>query len=60
MITDICKVITAKPLHNCDIDSVHLDHSLAWGFVTLRRYFSMLTYIYLNVDKCLSEQTFQL
>ncbi len=45
--------IPAKPLHNRDIASVHFNHLLCMGICDkLSSHISMLTYIYLNVDKC--------
>ncbi len=49
----LTRIIPAKPLHNRDIGSVHFTHFpciVIWD--KLSRHLCMLTYIYLNVDKC--------
>ncbi len=46
-------IIPAKPLHNCDIVSVHFKQFHWMGICDkLSRHLSMLTFIYLNVDEC--------
>ncbi len=46
-------IIPAKPLHYCDIVSVHFNHFYCMGICDkLTKHLSMLTYIYLNVDEC--------
>ncbi len=49
----ISQEIPAKPLHNCDIVSVHFSNFYCMGICNkLSRHLSMLTYIYLNVYEC--------
>ncbi len=44
-------MIPAKPLHDHGIVSLHFDNFSCMGICdTLRRYLSILTYIYLNMD----------
>ncbi len=45
--------IPAKPSHNHDIVSEHFNNFSCMGICDkLSRHLSMLTYLYLNVDKC--------
>ncbi len=45
--------LPAKPLHNHDIASVHLNNFYCMGICDkLSRHLYMLTYIYLNMDEC--------
>ncbi len=45
--------IPDKPLHNCDIVSVHFNHFYCMIICDkLTRHLSMLTYIYFNMDEC--------
>ncbi len=49
----IISIYNVKPLHNCDMVSVHFNHFHCMGICDkLNRHLSMLTYIYLNVDDC--------
>ncbi len=46
-------LISAKPLHNHDIVSVHFIHFYCMGICDkLSKHLYMLTYICLNVDEC--------